>query len=260
MKKFAFAVATTGMVACACLFARIPVASASAVLQANLPGVAVEGSELLIALPIQNIGDTPTLPVQLVTIAPDNASVLNMRFNVRALRQSFQLEIQGRVADDQTGRDHEFHIHTVIQVPPAAPGSATIGNNNGTTNTTKGPYPALPQPPQTEDNEFRAPTPLGSPQLIYNPTPTGTPAQAPGGAGASVGFVFNTQSGGIANRFPPDPSAVGSGSSSNVVLATGNLYIKYSTDGGSTFTTISDLSTVFGDSPDGGYCCDQVVH
>ena len=44
------------------------------------------------------------------------------------------------------------------------------------------------------------------------------------------------------------------------MLATGNLYIKYSIDGGSNFTTISDLSTIFGDQPDGGYCCDQVVH
>jgi putative tryptophan/tyrosine transport system substrate-binding protein len=190
---------TTGMVAAACLFAWMPMASASVVLQANLPGVAVEGSELLVALPIQNAGDstgfrvivtniqlsggpldTPTLPVQLGTITPDNASVLDMRFNIRTLRQSFQLEIQGRFADSQTGRDHEFHIHTVIQVPPAAPGSSTVGTNNGTTNTTKGPYPALPQPPQTEDNEFRAPTPLGSPKLVYNPTPTGTPARRRG--------------------------------------------------------------------------------
>jgi hypothetical protein len=83
------------------------------------------------------------------------------------------------------------------------------------------------------------------------------PDVTPDGA---VGFVINSRSNGIANRFPPDPSAAGSGSASNIVLATGNLYIKYSTDGGSTFTTISNLSTVFGDQPDGGYCCDQVVH
>jgi hypothetical protein len=78
--------------------------------------------------------------------------------------------------------------------------------------------------------------------------------------GAAVGFVINTQSNGTANNFPPDPSAVSSGGPSNLVIATGNLYVKYSTDGGSTFTTITDLSTVFGDQPDGGYCCDQVMH
>ena len=43
-------------------------------------------------------------------------------------------------------------------------------------------------------------------------------------------------------------------------MGSGNLYVKYSTDGGQTFTTITDLSTVFGDQPDGGYCCDQVLH
>ncbi len=78
--------------------------------------------------------------------------------------------------------------------------------------------------------------------------------------GAAVGFVINTESNGIATRFPPDPSAIGSDAAASVVLMTGNLYMKVSTDGGKTFTTIDNLSTVFGDQPDGGYCCDQVVH
>lgn len=253
------------------------------VLQTNLPGVAVEGSELLVALPIQNAGnstafrvvvtqiqlaqgrlDAPTLPAQLGAITPDDSPVINLRFFVPGLvpASTLQLQIQGRFFDANPNVDdyRDFRIQTTLQVPAAAPGSAPIGTNTGATKATQGPYPSLPQPPQTEDNEFRAPTPLGTPRLLFLPTATGTPVQNPGGAGAAVGFVINTQSGGIANRFPPDPSAVGSGGSSNVVLATGNLYIKYSTDGGATFTTISDLSTVFGDSPDGGYCCDQVVH
>jgi hypothetical protein len=297
--------APAGAIVVACLFGSILPASASAKLQAQLPGVAVEGDDLLVALPIQNAGDTtafrvvvteielqrgrldaPTLPVQLGTIAPDDSPVINLRFDVRRLvpASTLELEIEGRYvdprdADDRRDRDHDhdrdgdrdrdrrdrddfhrFHIHTTVQVPAAAPGSATIGTNQGGTHTTQGPYPALGVTPQTDDNEFRPPTPIGTPRLIFLPTATGTPAQNPGGAGAGVSFVFDTQSGGIANRFPPDPSAVGSGSSGNVVLATGNLYIKYSTDGGSTFKTISDLSTVFGDTPDGGYCCDQVVH
>ena len=300
MKNALVAMAVAGMAATS-LFGS---ASAKVVLQETIPGVAVEGSELLVALPIRNAGDTtafrvtvtdielrgsrldrPTLPAQLGTIAPDESVVLNLRFDVRRLAPSstLRLEIEGRFAgaqdrNDRGDRDgdrdrrrdrdrsgdrddlHEFRILATIQVPAAAPGAATTGTNKGTTNTTHGPYPALPQAPQTEDNEFRAPTPLGTPRLIFLPTATGTAAQNPGGAGAAVGFVFDTQSGGVANRFPPDPSGVSSGGSSNVVLATGNLYIKYSIDGGATFTTISNLSTVFGDNPDGGYCCDQVVH
>lgn len=46
--------------------------------------------------------------------------------------------------------------------------------------------------------------------------------------------------------------------SGNVVLATGNWYAVYSTDGGNTFTSI-DPTTVFPNTADGGFCCDQIV-
>ncbi len=46
--------------------------------------------------------------------------------------------------------------------------------------------------------------------------------------------------------------------SGNVVMATGNWYAVYSTDGGSTFTAI-DPTTVFPNTADGGFCCDQIV-
>jgi hypothetical protein len=127
------------------------------------------------------------------------------------------------------------------------------------THKTQGPYPSIPQPPQTESNEQRAPTPEGSLQTVHPPTPQAANVMDSKNA-AAVGFVINTQTNGVSTNFPPDPSAIGSGGASNLVIATANLYVKYSTDGGSTFTTISDLSTVFGDQPDGGYCCDQVMH
>ena len=44
----------------------------------------------------------------------------------------------------------------------------------------------------------------------------------------------------------------------SVVLSTGNKYAAYSTDGGVTFTAI-DPTTVFDNSADGGFCCDQIV-
>lgn len=46
--------------------------------------------------------------------------------------------------------------------------------------------------------------------------------------------------------------------SGNVVLATGNWYGIYSTDGGVTFTSINPTA-IFPNTADGGFCCDQIV-
>jgi hypothetical protein len=255
------------------------------------PGVAVEGTtKLLVALPLENNGkheaknvtvnevhlqagnrELPvTLPVDLGDIAPDTRKVLQLRFEVAGLNASsaYELTVKGRYRSRDHDDSREFSYRTNVQIPPLAPGSATVTTKTGVTNQTKGPYPALPQPPQQESNEGRAPTPEGTPRSLNPKTPNAAGIQDPGitsypgvaKGGAAVGFVINTESNGVNQSFPPDPSAIGSGGSSNVVLATGNLYIKYSTDGGKTFTTISNLSTVFGDQPNGGYCCDQVVH
>lgn len=245
-------------------------------------------------LPGGHLQSPARLPVSLGTIASGERGVLNLSFIVRNLdpAKTYKLLIEGRYGgrtaneaqhdndrDDQQENerdegkkgkgDHrrEFHFVVQVQLPPPAPGSDAASSNSGPTHATQGPYAPQPQPPQTESNEDRAPTPIGSPSLLFPPTDTGTAPQAlqltsfPGvSPDGAVGFVVNTNSNGIADRFPPDPSAAGSGTPSNVVLATGNLYLKYSTDGGSTFTTVSNFSTVFGDQPDGGYCCDQVVH
>jgi hypothetical protein len=228
--------------------------------------------------------DTPThLPVSLGAIGADERKVLDLRFTVAKLepRKTYKLVIKGEYRgasgksapygqghDGDDGGRHggadkhhkKFRLVVDIHLPPPAPGSATTSINHGPTHVTRGPYAPLPQPPERESNEDRAPTPLGTPTFRFPHTVSNTSAQPASAAGAAVGFVINSNSNGIANRFPPDPSAAASGSASNVVLATGNLYMKYSVDGGATFTTINNLSTVFGDQPDGGYCCDQVVH
>jgi hypothetical protein len=64
-----------------------------------------------------------------------------------------------------------------------------------------------------------------------------------GSGAAAVTFVRNSGQNGTAANFPPDPSAAASGKPSNLAIVTGNLYVKDSTDGGDTFTTINDLST-----------------
>jgi hypothetical protein len=273
------------------------VARASINLRPGPPGVAVEGDDLLIALPIQNLGDTRAsnvsiseihligghldtpnhLPVDLGQIPAGGSAVLNIRADVFGLRlfRRFHLKIEGHYTDgdedakgrDRNGDEDEFEFRTRVVVPPHAPGSDDSHQNSGTTHQTAGPYPAINQPPMTEENELLAPTPQGSNRLLFPLTLNTTGVKDPGittfpgvTSDGAVGFVINTQSNGVSNRFPPDPSGAGSGNADNVVLATGNLYTKYSTDGGSTFTTINNLSTVFGDQPDGGYCCDQVAH
>lgn len=280
---------------CTQLFAAVSIGT-------TLPGVAVPGStQLVIALPIKNSGDTNAesvvigeielrgarldtparLPVSLGPIAAGERAVLNLRFSIPELdrTKTYKVVVKGeyrvpRQKHTGYGYGHEredrgrhgdghgkkFHLVVDIQLPPPAPGSAASSTNRGLTHRARGPFAPLPQPPQIDSNEDRAPTPLGSPTLVFPHTVTNTSAQDASASGAALGFVVNSNSPGIATRFPPDPTAAASGTSSNVVLATGNLYMKYSTDGGTTFTTITNLSTVFGDQPDGGYCCDQVVH
>jgi hypothetical protein len=199
------------------------------------------------------------LPVTIGAIPADHSAVLDADFSGSFAPQGvYGLAVQGTYTVGSS--TYCFAVTTSLTVPPAAPGSAVISSNTITTQSTAGPYAALPQPPQTDENDAGPPTPIGPFQILFPPTPNGSQVQNAGGVGAAVGFVFNTQSNGVNVNFPPDPSAASSGASSTVVVATGNLYVKYSTDGGSTFTTVSNLSTVFGDQPDGGYCCDQVVH
>ncbi|MFZ1137497.1 MAG: hypothetical protein WAN69_21300 [Candidatus Korobacteraceae bacterium] len=249
------------------------------------PGVAVENNtKLLIALPLDNNGKDearevtirearvpgatrelpPSLPLLVGNIAPDGRAVVQLRFDVPGLDPShkYELEVDGHYRSHRDGdREREFHYRAELLIPPIGPGTATSTTKQGTTHQTKGPYPALPQPPQTENNEKLPPTPESTPpQQIHPPTPTAMKVMDYSSGGASVGFVINSQTNGVINSFPTDPSGVSSSAGTNgLVLGSGNLYIKYSTDGGTTFTTINNLSTVFGDQPDGGYCCDQVL-
>ena len=60
------------------------------------------------------------------------------------------------------------------------------------------------------------------------------------------------------NGDPLDPSVATAG---NVVLVTGNLYFAFSKDAGKTFKYLNPVTDIYKkDNPDGGACCDQVVH
>lgn len=251
-----------------------------------MPGVAVESNtKLLIALPIKNFGEEEaddvtidkvtvtsgtrefpaSLPIALGNIPEDQRKVAQVRFDIAGLNpaNTYELVAEGHYRPSRDKDDRKsWSYKTNVAIPPLGPGSDPVKTNTGPTHVTAGPYPALPEPPKANENEDVAPTPEGTPRAVFPKTPTGSAVQKPGGGGAAVGFVIDSQSNGVGSQnFPPDPSAAGSGTGAGgVVIATGNLYVKYSKDGGSTFTTITNLSTVFGDTPGGGYCCDQVVH
>jgi hypothetical protein len=285
-----------GFVALAFAAAASSPAYALVTLELDRPGLAVEQGQLLIALPIRNGGDTTAIDVRVVSaqiagarivtrIAPslplgdvpaEERAIVDLQAVAARLEPgtSYRLRVEGLYSDPSIARDpnnvRPFHLETTIAVPRSAPGSAIANSINLVTQVTNGPYPAIPPTPNLRgENEDGPPTPIGPPRAPFTTTPTGTAPQAlnlasyPGTAGAgaaAVTFVRNSGSNGVAVNFPPDPSASASGGPSNLVVATANLYVKYSTDAGATFTTINDLSTVFGDNPDGGYCCDQVMH
>jgi hypothetical protein len=84
-----------------------------------------------------------------------------------------------------------------------------------------------------------------------------------------VVFVVNTQNPGLSSGIPLDPTvATSSGPLAGngipvgipqVVLAGGNTYASFSTNGGQTFVTL-DPTAIFPNTDDGGVCCDQVIH
>ncbi len=90
-----------------------------------------------------------------------------------------------------------------------------------------------------------------------------------GGGGGSgddpVVFGQYTNFGSIASPLAPPivPNSttaadISGAESGSVVMSSGNWYAVYSTDSGSTFTSINP-TTVFDNTADGGFCCDQII-
>ena len=83
-------------------------------------------------------------------------------------------------------------------------------------------------------------------------------AGASGGDPDPVVFGKYTPYGNTATPMSTVAADISGAESGNVVLATGNWYAIYSTDGGATFTSINP-TTVFPNTADGGFCCDQII-
>ncbi len=270
-------------------------------LSAGPPGVAREDSStLLIAVPLENGGTAavnsvavtsidlqsatrtkPTaFPVQLGDVAAKGRGVVEAAFASRGLTsdQRYLLNVEGTyVANGRSGR---FSVSREVSLPPLAPGSAPLHQAQASPDSVRGaPFTHRAITIPAEVNKPGPPTPSGVRRGTLQPT---TPVTGPDTAhttGAARGrrvswvandlqFVTNTAFG-TTGGLPDDPSGASGASVAlngpGVVLATGNTYGSFSTNGGQTFTQL-DPTAIFpnldgtGKLIDGGLCCDQVVH
>ena len=141
-----------------------------------------------------------------------------------------------------------------VAQPGSAPPQRTFG----------APYP--PAPPKTGPGRANSVPAPKIPRGPFRGFLTPGNAHAPldfrsggGGAGGDDPVVFGVYTNsGVASPISTTAADVSGAESGNIVLATGNWYILYSFDAGSTFTTL-DPTTVFDNTADGGFCCDQIV-
>ena len=155
-----------------------------------------------------------------------------------------------------------FQVQRTIAPPaPPAPVTGTPGQFVVQRVPTSS-FPPVPPPLPADPNaEQPIMVPIGPARQLFPPTPTGTSVGTSAG-GALVQIPRNTtmRSAGV----PPDPNAA---RGANVVLATYNTGISFSTDGGQTFTDVNLFNpqpgnparTSFFPTADAGLCCDQVV-
>jgi hypothetical protein len=145
---------------------------------------------------------------------------------------------------------------SAVAIPGTAPPQRTFG----------APYPPAVrvEPPDDDANEFPAPKiPRGPFRGFLTPGAANQPLDFKSGGGGGAGgdpvvFGVYTNSGTVAAPASTVAADISGAESGSIVLATGNWYILYSFDGGNTFTTL-DPTTVFDNTADGGFCCDQIV-
>ncbi len=258
----------------------------------NPPGIGTSGSSLMVAVPITNSGSVvasdvkvtsaslrsaslvapTTFPVSLGGMGPGTSNVFQADFNAGALLPgtSYLLTVRGTylVGGVLAG----FTVNRFITPPAASPGFGTVRTGTaGSTAVSGAPYP--PRPPDFGDevNVPRPPIPAG-PLVPGVKSPVGTGVTLPG---RSIGtaairpqgqIVFNTNAStglttagtncnpGVAPASCAEPSGASGG---GVLFVTANWTAAYSTDGGSTFTTINPTTIFPADAV--GFCCDQVV-
>jgi hypothetical protein len=217
------------------------------------------------------------LPVELGAIAPGEDATLYATFSGRSFRagRSYSLTVSGTY-----GNGTKFSLTQVIKLPPASPGSAKA--KQASTQPKKvsgGRYPPMERH-EEEMNEFPARkvprSTVGRPARQSRETKA-IPSPKVGTSGVSLDtgnwltmssrpeiepilspyvVTFRTNAGlGINGNSIAEPSGAVGG---RVVFVTANAYAAFSTNNGASFTQLTP-STIFPNTADGGFCCDQVV-
>jgi hypothetical protein len=221
----------------------------------NVTSIAVQGG---------SFSGPGSLPIALGTIAAGADTMLDFVVTVPKTdgTAAYRLTISGSYM--YSGKVYGFTLNWAIIPNAAGPGTITARNGllpkqNPVTAT----YPLPPPPLATNNAETPNFVPLGPPQLVSPPTPTGTSLGTAAGSPSVQIPVNNTNV--INAGIPPDPNAAAEGG--GVVLTTFNTGISYSIDGGTTFTFVNLFNPVPGEpgrtsffpQSDGGLCCDQIV-
>jgi hypothetical protein len=208
------------------------------------------------------------LPHGLGTIPEDGDATLNADFSGEfAPLGTYSVDIEGTYEAEDA--KFCFALNADLTVPPAAPGSATLGTASVPALTVTGaPYP--PEEPEFDEEESNQPfwaVPV-APFVAGTPTLTTTDLMSPPSEFAGVSgdalpvitndvpaVVFRANSNLTGSSTTAEPSGASDGQ--GVVFLTANAFAAYSTNGGGSFTKINP-TTVFPANPV-GFCCDQVV-
>lgn len=238
-------------------------AQSPVVLQADLPGIGIEGQRFMIATPIANGGTVSatnvrvtgatwgsadlispgTFPVLLGTISPGNRYVFQTDFDATGLEQDTLsvLTITGTYQVNEVNSN--FTLTLSVGLPPASPGSATAKKTTAHSYTVSGaPFTPPPPPSEAELNEPPPPIPI-SPFVPGTPTQRSTsvrPLPAPGAeppegdpAVSAVSINKNQGLGNLTGLAATGGTIEPSGASGGgVVLVSFNKQAAYSVEGG----------------------------
>jgi hypothetical protein len=259
-------------------------ATSPAILSLGGPGVSLlDPTTLLSAVPVINTGTaaaqnveataitlpggtltSPTpLPFNLGSISAGGSTVLDADFSGGPFTPAgnpYPLAVTGTYAVDAA--TYCFTLNTDLAVPPAAPGSATLGTVQVPPHSVSGGgFPHQPLQFDEEVNPQRWTVPTAPFVPLVTPPPGATAVtQAPFGDPPAIVFNANNGLGLISGGFNGQASTTaepsGGVTGGGVVFSTANWTAAYSPDG-ITFTQL-DPTTIFPNDAV-GFCCDQIV-
>jgi len=208
------------------------------------------------------------------SIASSLEALLDMYRTVNpgaALDYERRLALRAQVNECCPPPEHEEDICKYVPCPP----KGGVRRGDGWSAKSRGHAPRVlvaerheswtfSERPRHEEDEGRGGVGLGSFTGLIDPrqaTPRpldfhSGPGPTPPGAAGPVGFRTFTQTE-LAQNWPPDMSGARGG---DVVLMSGNLWMKLSIDGGKTFTDLDFTKLFAQDSVYGGWAGDQVIH